>query len=76
MSSPYLVKRLNDMAGEVRPPRVGEWDVPSLMREAATEIAALQKYAFDLEEDKNPLTVKRLRDETQVDGEAIDNIYK
>lgn len=73
--SAHLVLRLKDMAASVPKPRIGEWDVPGMMIEAAEEIERLRKYAIMLE---SPPTcgdyINKCREQTQVNWMAIHGV--
>ncbi len=75
MSSPHLVLRLTNMAAAVPKPRIGEWDVPGLMREAAEEINRLRAYAIKLESPPRCGDhITRSREETGVNWMAIHGV--
>jgi len=72
----WLVKRIRDMSASIPKPRLGEWDVPSLLNEAADEIERLRKYAILLESGQvsGKQNVEVARQETQVNWLAIHGI--
>lgn len=70
----HLVKRMKDMADSLPRPRLGEWDVPSLLVEAAEEIERLRRYAILLESRTNSIDVGIARDKTQVNWMAIHGV--
>lgn len=73
--SAHLVKRLKDMAPSLPKPRLGEWDVPSLLVEAAEEIERLRAYAMKLESPPNCGDyVEKCREQTGVNWMAIHGV--
>jgi hypothetical protein len=73
--SDHLVTRLNNMAHDLPTPRLGEWDVPGLLRDAAEEIERLRAYALELERRTNSIDVGIAREKTQVNWAAIHGVY-
>lgn len=77
--SAHLVRRMKDMSASLPKPRLGEWDVPSLLTEAAEEIERLRLYAIKLEcgiscPSLHPNAIDVGREETQVNWMAIHGV--
>ncbi len=73
--SAHLVKRMKDMSGALPRPRIGEWDVPSLLIEAAEEIERLREYALHLESDaRHQNLIQTTREQIGVNWMAIHGV--
>lgn len=72
----HLVTRMKNMAASLPRPRLGEWDVPSLLTEAAEEIERLRKYAILLESGQmsGKQNFVQARQDTQVNWMAIHGV--
>lgn len=70
----HLVEILTKMAVSVPKPRLGEWDVPTLLADAADEIVKLRKYALALEATAPYTLIQLHRQFTEVNWEAIHGV--